>query len=86
MVFFTYPALVLFEQSNCINWITFLLYMVIDQNIPFLVADSCRVMLRNVNSISMNMIDDIIENEYNDTCFCFPDNLTVVLESFDFSR
>jgi hypothetical protein len=38
---FIYPALVLFEQSNCIDWIIFFLYMVTDQNIAFLVPDSC---------------------------------------------
>jgi hypothetical protein len=32
-----YPALVLFEEANCIDWIYFLLYTVTDRNIAFLV-------------------------------------------------
>jgi hypothetical protein len=35
-----YPTLVLFEQSNCIDWQN-LLYTVTDQDVVFLVPDSC---------------------------------------------
>jgi len=49
-IFAIYPSLVLFEQSTCIDLITFLLYTVTDtdQDIAFLVPDSCAVMMRKV--------------------------------------
>jgi hypothetical protein len=52
-----YPVLVLFEQSNFIDWIIFF-YVVTDQNIAFLVTDSCWATERNGNSISTDVTDD----------------------------
>ena len=40
-------ALVLYEQANCIVWITFFLYTFTDQNIAILVLDSCWATERN---------------------------------------
>jgi len=37
-----YPALVLFEKSNGIDWYNVLLYKITDQIIAVLVPDSCR--------------------------------------------
>ena len=38
-------------------------------NKAFLVFDSCRVPVRNGNSISADFTEDIIENYYNEVCF-----------------
>ena len=40
----------------------FVIYMVTDQNIAFLVPDSCRATERNSNSISADVTDDAFEN------------------------
>jgi hypothetical protein len=56
-----YPALVLFDHSNCIDWIN-VCYTVTDQNIAFLVPDSCWATERNGNSISADVTDDVFEN------------------------
>ena len=37
--------------------------MVTDQNIVFLVSDSCRATVGNDNSIRAEMVDDTIEND-----------------------
>jgi len=64
-----YPAIVLFEQSNCIYCIIFFykLYTVTDQNIAILVPDYFRATKRNNNSISV----DMVEHDKNDPGFCF---------------
>ena len=41
----------------------FLLYTITDQNIVFLVSDSCWVTVRNGNSISMDIREDTIKND-----------------------
>jgi len=41
-----------------------------DLNKAFVVPDSCRATVRNGNSISSDAIEDTIENDYNDVCFC----------------
>jgi hypothetical protein len=39
-------------------------------NKAFLVPDSCRATVRNYNSVSMNVIEDTIENNKNNSCLC----------------
>ena len=54
-----YTALVLFEQSICID--IFLGYTVTDQDIAFLVPDSCWATVRNSNSIIVDFTEDTIK-------------------------
>jgi hypothetical protein len=55
-----YPALVLFEKSN-FHWLdTVLLYTAADQDITFMVPDSCRATIRNGNSIRGDVLENII--------------------------
>ena len=56
-----HPALVLFEQSNCIAWINFC--YIWSLYIAFVVPDSCRATVRNDNNISADVIEDTIEND-----------------------
>ena len=53
-----YHALILFEKSN---YITVLLYTVTDQDIAFLVPDSYRATVKNPNSISVDVSENIIK-------------------------
>ena len=53
-----YSALVLSEQSNCIDRQN-LLYMVPDQDVVFLVPDSCWGTIRNGNIISADTIENV---------------------------
>jgi len=47
-----------------------LFYTVTDQDMDFLVPDSCKVTVKNGNSISKDMNrGHHIENYYNGTCF-----------------
>ena len=51
------------------HWLdTFLLYMVTDQDISFLVRDLCSAMVRNDKFISADVTEDTIENY---VCFCY---------------
>jgi hypothetical protein len=54
-----------------LHWLDILLAIyVTDQDIDFLVPDSCRATVKNGNSISKDMNrGHHIENYYNDTCF-----------------
>ena len=47
-------------NNYCIDWIHFRYYVVIDQNIAFLVANSCKATIRNKNIIGANVVEDII--------------------------
>jgi hypothetical protein len=46
-----------------------LLYTVTDQDIAFLVPDSCWAMVRNGNSISADFTEDTIKNNENNALF-----------------
>ena len=58
-----YPALVLFEQSNCTDWLHFCYIhcTFTDQNIAFLVPGSCRATVRNGNCIRADLTEDTIK-------------------------
>ena len=76
-----YPALVLFERSNFIDWINVLLYMVTDKDIVFLVPDSCRMTVRNSNRISAKLHRGHHQKRLEQHLFLLIiDNLAVVLE------
>ena len=54
---------------------------VMEQEIVFLVPDSCRATVKNGNNVSANLTEDAIETDQNNCCFMlFSDNLVVVLE------
>jgi hypothetical protein len=53
-----YPTLVLFEQSNCIDWQN-LLYTVTDQDVVFLVPDSCWGTIRNGKIVSTDTNENV---------------------------
>ena len=73
-------ALDLFEQLNCIDWIHFC-YIRSAMEIAFLVPDSCRVMIRDGNSIRAEFIEDSVENDIEQCLFqLFSGNLAVVLD------
>ena len=55
-----YPALVLFEQSNCIVWI--IIFNIRSLIYFFLVSDSCWAKVRNGNNISPDFTTDAINN------------------------
>ena len=56
-----YPALVLLEQSNCIDWIHVCYIRSLTKNKTFLVPDLCRSMVRNGYNISADFTEDTIK-------------------------
>ena len=51
-------------------------------NKAFLVPDSCRATERNGNSIIIDVTDDTIENNLNDSCFNYFQKIWQVLWTF----
>ena len=75
-----YPALFLFEQSNCNDWIILLLYTLSEQDMVFLVYDFFWTTIRNEKSISADSTEDTIKNQLELSLFLLLlDNLVVVV-------
>jgi len=65
-----------------LHWLdNILFYMITDHIIAFLLPDSCRATKTKCNSISADVVEDIIKNNQNDASFCFfSDILAVALD------
>jgi hypothetical protein len=76
-----------FIWAGKLYWLDrFLLYAVTDQNIAFLVPDSCWAIERNGSSISANVTDDAFENVQNDTCFSYFQTIWQLFWTFWYCR
>ena len=70
VIFFYYPALVLFEQASCIDWIIFLLFTVTDQNIACSTCYQLRFGNPVVNPVHFLLKYEIWKGAINTgTCF-----------------
>lgn len=74
-----YPALVLYlgsQSAYCAFTIIYLIYIVTGRKTDFLVSNLCWTIARNCKIICADMLEDIIESDYNDAS----DHLSVDLE------